>query len=644
MYANVGILLESLSASQKAGSDPWLGKTVDGRYRITQFIGRGAMGRVYKVEHARIGKVAAMKILHGTLTANSRLRARFRQEAEAISKLDHPNIIQVFDFGDTRGTFFLVMEYVRGKTLGALLKENGFLPIQRCLPILAQICAALTEAHEAGIIHRDLKPDNIQVSQTRSGRDYVKVLDFGLAKFVNQSANDTAKGNIVGTPYYMAPEQIRGETVDHRTDIYSLGAVVFRMLSGKAPFNAQSPVGVLTKHITESVPSLAAVAPERLLSPELDGVVQRAMAKTPSDRYRSANEFKVALVTAVNRSLSGAIRLPASELSSPHASYQGHESEGESPTNNISVALSYEDLAFERRLARRARRRSLIVAAILLALGGGVAYWFLLHKPTKHVLRAEVEPNNKPAEARAASSGVPILGKIGKRLTEVTSDQDWYQITIPDGSRHELKVTVTAIPNIDLKLSLYDRAGDLAYSADDTGIGGDERITNWPLDPGTYYILIHEIRNPGTRPTENVTDSYELAISFRPMRAGWEDEPNDEPKQATHMSLDKIMHGYLGSVTDVDSYRVQCSGGELEGMVTPLVGADVVIDVLFGRNKKKRFDRGKTSVGERIHGIRCRPGQIVRIQLRTKRPSKEKRPSVPWIAKPYSLKVWRHGL
>jgi serine/threonine-protein kinase len=198
--------------------DPWLNRVVDSRYRVHARLGQGGMGVVYKVEHQRMGKIAAMKVLHRDLAADREVVKRFRREAEAVSKLTHPNTVQTFDFGTFDGALYLVMEYVRGEDLGSIVRRDGALPWRRAAPILVQICGALGEAHELGIVHRDLKPENILVTRTKEGRDHVKVLDFGLAKLSEreEAAEVTGRGSIVGTPYYMSPEQIRGEALDHR--------------------------------------------------------------------------------------------------------------------------------------------------------------------------------------------------------------------------------------------------------------------------------------------------------------------------------------------------------------------------------------------------------------------------------------------
>ena len=249
--------------------DPWQGKVVDRRYRVLEKLGSGGMGLVYKVEHIQLDKVAAMKVLHTEMARDAEAVRRFRVEAQAVSRLDHPNIVQTFDFGRWEDSLYLVMEYLKGEDLAALVKREGPLPFDRAARLFVQICSALTDAHDAGIIHRDLKPENIVVVRRRDGSETAKVLDFGLAKLRERSEHlgVTSGNQVIGTPYYMSPEQVRSEPLDVRTDIYSLGATLYRVLTGTPSFQATTPVGVLTKHITDPL-ELPRARPGTELAPD----------------------------------------------------------------------------------------------------------------------------------------------------------------------------------------------------------------------------------------------------------------------------------------------------------------------------------------------------------------------------------------
>src|SRR5690349_16351656 len=271
----------------------WLGKIVDGRYRVLEVVGRGGMGVVYRVEHLRMGKVAAMKVLHRDLAHDPEVIQRFEREAAAVSKLHHPHTVQVFDFGTAQGALYLIMEYVRGLDMAHVITRDGPQPWRRAAPMLAQICGALQEAHELGIVHRDLKPENVLITRTTGGRDYAKVLDFSLAKLEQPRAptTETDRHQVVGTPYFMSPEQIRGDEVDARSDIYSFGALMFELLTGQHLFTGTTAVGVLTKHLTAEPDAPSMRAPKMGIDPRVDHLCPPALAEKPEDRWQAAAEL-----------------------------------------------------------------------------------------------------------------------------------------------------------------------------------------------------------------------------------------------------------------------------------------------------------------------------------------------------------------
>jgi serine/threonine protein kinase len=237
-------------------ADPLIGRVVNDRYRILSLLGRGGMGVVYRVEHLHIGKAMAMKLLHGELARKRDVVQRFRREAAAVSALSHPNTVQVFDSGQDGGLMYLVMELLEGSDLGAVIRKEGPLPFSRIARIGLQLAGSVGEANDKGIIHRDIKPENIMLIAGADGREIVKVLDFGLAKLRSDGAGNlslTNAGAILGTPYYMAPEHIRGDKVDARADVYAMGATFYKALTGVPPFVAPTPMGVLTMHLTGSL-------------------------------------------------------------------------------------------------------------------------------------------------------------------------------------------------------------------------------------------------------------------------------------------------------------------------------------------------------------------------------------------------------
>ncbi len=259
-------------------------------------LGRGGMGAVYEALQEDLGRRVAVKVLHPHLLVNADVVERFRREAQAAAALGHPNIVQVTDFQWRAGEpLFLVMELLSGASLGAVLQAQGALPSARAAFIGAQVLGALATAHAAGIVHRDVKPDNVFLTSTAAVHDFVKVLDFGVAKLMGQrpDAALTTTGMAIGTPYYMAPEQARGREVDPRTDLYAVGVVLYQALSGRLPFSGSS-FNELMFAIAEQTPtSLASLRPD--LDPRLVAVVERAMQKDPQHRFQRAEEMQAAL-------------------------------------------------------------------------------------------------------------------------------------------------------------------------------------------------------------------------------------------------------------------------------------------------------------------------------------------------------------
>lgn len=284
--------------------DPIVGATLPGGYVVLELIGVGGMGRVYRAEQTALGRTVAVKIIHSHLVGEENAAARFITEARAASRLNHPNSVGIIDFGRTEdGQLYLVMEYLRGHDLARIAYEEGPLPFRRIVDVLKQVLAALSEAHELGIIHRDLKPENVVVEPKRGGGDFVKVVDFGLAKMLQgrPGAAITSPGIVCGTPEYMSPEQGRGEQLDARSDVYAVGVVFYQLLTGRLPFEAESPTQVVLMHLSLAPPDPNQVAPERRIPAALVDVLNRALAKDAGDRYPDADSFRLALGEAMDR-------------------------------------------------------------------------------------------------------------------------------------------------------------------------------------------------------------------------------------------------------------------------------------------------------------------------------------------------------
>jgi len=272
----------------ETGPDPLIGTVIADRYRVDEKLGVGGMGAVYRAEHVLMKKPVAVKVLHREMTVVGEVVRRFEREAIAAGRIDHPNVTVATDFGKLAdGSFYLVLEYVPGKSLSTAMKEEGPFSVERALFITRQVAAALSAAHAASIVHRDLKPDNVMLIERGGTKDFVKVLDFGIAK-VNEDGGGqlTRIGSVFGTPQYMAPEQAAGKTVDHRADLYSLGLVLYEMLAGKPAFASQELVAILTKQLTEPPPPLP-----NSIAPDVAALVMRLVEKDPDARVQTALEL-----------------------------------------------------------------------------------------------------------------------------------------------------------------------------------------------------------------------------------------------------------------------------------------------------------------------------------------------------------------
>jgi serine/threonine protein kinase len=266
-----------------------LGQTIDQRYRVESLIGEGGMGLVYRVSHTRLKKALAMKVLRRENTQDPEVLARFRREAESASGIGNQHIIDISDFGELRdGSTYFIMECLDGLDLIDAIDSVDRMPEERVLRIAMQICRALGAAHDAGITHRDLKPENVFLIRRDETEDFVKVLDFGIAKVGQSPTRLTRAGEVLGTPHYMSPEQCEGEGVDHRTDIYALGVLLYEMVTGHVPHDADTMMGILTKHMYEEpIPPSARV---RHISNELEVLIMRCLEKQAERRYQTMHE------------------------------------------------------------------------------------------------------------------------------------------------------------------------------------------------------------------------------------------------------------------------------------------------------------------------------------------------------------------
>ncbi len=268
--------------------DPLVGRRI-GHCTLQRKLGEGGMGAVYLAEHAGLNKAVAIKILPQELAGNPDFIARFLREARLAARLEHPNVVQVFDVGQADGLYYISMQYVEGRGLDVLLKERGKLAVNEALSVAKRVAVALEAARRLGIVHRDIKPANILLSKD----GVVKVADFGLAKERETRGSISEPGQIVGTPHYMAPEQAEGKAVDHRTDIYAIGATLYHLLSGKRPFDGPTPIAIVVKTLRESPPPLRTLDPS--IPENVAALVERMMSKSPEARPQTCEELVKAI-------------------------------------------------------------------------------------------------------------------------------------------------------------------------------------------------------------------------------------------------------------------------------------------------------------------------------------------------------------
>ena len=300
---------QTLRSAAKASD--LVGQVVADRYHVVKKLGEGGMGQVYLAEHVKMGRRSAIKVMNPSMVHDPDAVARFNREASNASRITHPNVCAIYDFGETAdGLIYLAMEFIEGEPLTDLLEREGALPVGRATGIFLQTAEALQAAHDLGIVHRDLKPDNIMLSRRKGGGDTVKVVDFGIAKAVGgdeAGQKVTKTGLVVGTPEFMSPEQLSGDTLDGRSDLYSLALVLYRMLTGKLPFEATTVQETMIKRLTDEPTKLAEARPDLSFPAGLQPVFDTALARTPMERYQSVAKFAGDIAAVTGRPVTNAV-------------------------------------------------------------------------------------------------------------------------------------------------------------------------------------------------------------------------------------------------------------------------------------------------------------------------------------------------
>ncbi len=413
--------------------DPLVGRTIDGRYLIEAVLGEGGMGLVYKARHAVLNKALAIKVLRPEVSKDEEIITRFRQEAQSASAIGNEHIIDISDFGTLPdGSTYFVMEFLDGVDLTTAIDRQRPMPDGRVVHIAKQLCRALGAAHQRGIVHRDLKPDNIYLIRRHGDQDFVKVLDFGIAKVGSGTKKLTKAGQVFGTPHYMSPEQCAGTGTDHRTDIYAMGVILYEMTAGRVPFDADNLMGILTKHMYEQPVPPHTLPPPVGVAPALEAVVLKCLEKTADARYQSMEEV-LADLEKIEQGITPDAVLHAVDRTS------GAAGRGDPTATGLKMRVGEPDEIPQK------SRLPLIAGGGLLAVGGVVAVVLAMAMggeaeqvqppaPPPPPVVAEPEPEPEP-EPEATSSEGGEMEETGSRETTtvtVTSEPEGVEVWLGD--------------------------------------------------------------------------------------------------------------------------------------------------------------------------------------------------------------------
>jgi len=460
-------------------TDALVGSVLSDRYRVIKKLGEGGMGTVYLAEHTTINKRLAIKVLSSEYCHKQDLVDRFLQEARAASMIEQENVVEITDFGSTpSGSVYFVMEFLNGEDLSQTIKSIGPLQWSRARQIMVQICTALAAAHDVGIVHRDMKPENCYRIKRASNPDFIKVLDFGIAKVISDDGEGkglTRTGMIFGTPEYMSPEQAKGEKVDHRVDVYAAGVILYELLTGRVPFTADTFMGILTKHMFEAPPAPSSVMMDADIPSDAEAIILKALQKDREYRFQSMEEMKAAIVAVGTGQ--AAVDVVAEDVLRPKG--------GETQFNTASpgTVAGTSGFATQHELDTPPKKSSgllLGIGAVALAGLGGLAVFMISNggeeKPGAAAPAAApatpatpaAQPDPTPPPPPADDGGPAVAGDGGKEpppvpaatVAKITVTTPGIVGTVLDGDDAELGSTNTAfeLPVGTDAVDLYVRA------------------------------------------------------------------------------------------------------------------------------------------------------------------------------------------
>jgi eukaryotic-like serine/threonine-protein kinase len=587
-----------------AVTDQLIGTLFDGRYKVIRRLGSGGMANVYLAEDQELGRRVAIKILNDRHAHDEQFVERFRREAKSAAGLSHPNVVSIYDRGEAEGTYYIAMEYLDGRSLKELIVSRGPAPVPVAIDYARQILSALRFAHRNGIVHRDIKPHNVLVG----GEGRVKVTDFGIAR-AGAASQMTEVGSIVGTAQYLSPEQAKGTTVDQRSDIYSLGIVLYELLTGAVPFTGDTPVEIAMKHISETPAPPSTLRPE--VPHDLDLVVTRALAKDPADRYQSAEEMDADL----ERVLRGAAIARETEESATQIL--------SAPTTVMSAQTQATRVAPPRRAAAAPppppvyydydepiTRRPIWpwLLALLFIVAAGIGGYFLYNQISNQIssdkpVAVDDYRGLRTPDAMAKIHDKGLRGKIDFRPSSTVAEGFVFGQTPDPGTRvnkgNQITITVSAgKPKTEVPKILGSSETDAVAALKDANL--DYRALQVPSDKPAGQVLAQDPR-PGVKVDQGTVVHYTVSKGPAPVTVPSVVSLNVDTANSTLQGA-----GFKVGTTAVDSnepkntvIRQNPSGGN-----TAAKGTTVTIFVSKGPKTAAVPDvtsQDKTSAGQTLH-------------------------------------------
>lgn len=510
-------------------TDPLVGQTLAGRFRVLELIDRGGMGKIFRAEQQPLGRVVALKTLD-VVDNTGEFKERFFLEAASCAKLSHPNTVRVYDYGESGGSYFLVMEFLSGRTLHQAIKEDAPLEPLRAIAIARQICGALDEAHRSGIVHRDLKPQNIFLTEHGEERDFVKVVDFGLVKEMTSDSEVSKAGNVLGSPMYMAPEQVEGTRIDQRTDVYALGLILYTMLAGQTPYKRGDSLSVMMQQVHKDPLPFAELDPRLDVARTLEQVVRTAIKKDPTERFATMRDLSQALKVAAAQIrgefpptpleiTKGRVRAPAGLEPTEEVSRSGRRNLlEEEPSQNSLVASMARPAAIGMVSVGAVGLLGVGLFAALSVIAAAVVFWppskfepvvvpSVVAAPTPTTapptapaivapVVAQVQLDSAPSGAEVTEDGA-VIGHTPLALDVTAGAPRTFELSSPGRTPKTVRLDGSA-PTLVVELPKVARAPSVTAAAAAAVVLPPEPVVTEPPPPKPAFETRHvsDVKNP----------------------------------------------------------------------------------------------------------------------------------------------------